>query len=129
MPKHADQSFPPKARMHSKKEFDRVIRKGVQVSDALLRLRVLASEEGRDTRLGITIGRKAGRAVRRNRVRRLIREAFRAIRSELPPGLDIVVFPLTQSRDDPFHLKDVKESLTRLVGKAGRRLEERKPRR
>ncbi len=106
-----------------------MIRRGVQVADALLRLRVLASEDGGETRLGITIGRKAGRAVRRNRVRRLIREAFRAIRSELPPGLDVVVFPLTQSRDDPFHLKDVKESLTRLVGKAGRRLEERKPRR
>ena len=43
------------------------------------------------TRLGLAVGRRAGNAVRRNRLKRLIREAFRLSRAEMPPGLDIVV--------------------------------------
>lgn len=45
------------------------------------------------TRLGLSVGRKHGGAVRRNRIKRLIREAFRLERSGLPTGLDVVVVP------------------------------------
>lgn len=48
------------------------------------------NELGR-TRLGLSIGTRVGKAVRRVRVKRMIREAFRLIRSEIPPGMDIVV--------------------------------------
>ncbi len=43
------------------------------------------------TRLGITTTKKVGNAVRRNRIRRLIREAFRRGRMELPEGIDVVI--------------------------------------
>jgi ribonuclease P protein component len=42
-------------------------------------------------RLGITASRRVGNAVVRNRAKRLVRAAFRALRSELPDGLDLVV--------------------------------------
>jgi len=42
-------------------------------------------------RLGITASRKVGNAVQRNRAKRLLREAFRCVRSQLPRGLDLVV--------------------------------------
>jgi ribonuclease P protein component len=70
-------------------------------------------------RLGLSVSRKVGNAVRRNRVRRLLREAFRLTRPELPPGLDLVVIP---RRTDGATLEQYKASLHRLVGQAARRL-------
>ena len=42
------------------------------------------------SRLGLSVGRKVGNAVRRNFVRRRIREAFRLAKDDLPRGLDIL---------------------------------------
>ena len=42
------------------------------------------------TRLGITVTRKVGNAVTRNRIKRLVREVFRQHRHRLPAGLDMV---------------------------------------
>jgi ribonuclease P protein component len=42
------------------------------------------------TRLGITVTRKIGNAVVRNRIKRLVREVFRLNRTRLPEGLDLV---------------------------------------
>jgi len=46
------------------------------------------------TRLGLSVGRRVGGSVQRNRIKRLLREAFRLARAEFPPGYDIVLVPL-----------------------------------
>lgn len=43
------------------------------------------------SRLGVTVTRKVGSAVRRNRVKRLVREAFRLDPDLVPAGIDLVV--------------------------------------
>jgi ribonuclease P protein component len=71
-------------------------------------------------RLGLSVSRKAGNAVRRNRLRRLYREAFRLTRHEMPTGLDLVLIP--RKPEEPT-LEALKKSLPRLVGHAARKLE------
>ena len=43
------------------------------------------------SRLGITVTRKVGGAVQRNRIKRIVREAFRLSPDRLPHGVDLVV--------------------------------------
>ncbi len=122
MSERPSQSFPRSYRVLRKIEFDRIIRRGVHASDARLRLRALAREPGEPSRLGITIGRKAGGAVVRNRVRRLLREAFRLYHAELPAGLDIIVFPALRRGEGPPTRQEVAESLLALSRQVQERL-------
>jgi len=54
---------------------------------------MLGNRPGR-TRLGIAIGRKAGKACERNRIKRRLREYFRLNRDKIPPETDVVVIVL-----------------------------------
>ncbi|MBI3846785.1 MAG: ribonuclease P protein component [Planctomycetes bacterium] len=54
---------------------------------------------GEATRLGLSVGRRCGNAVARNRIKRRLREAFRLERPHLPPGFDLVIIPTAQCRE------------------------------
>ena len=51
-------------------------------------------------RLGLSVSKKVGKAVARNRWKRRIREAFRLNQQKLPAGLDVVVIPLAREEPD-----------------------------
>jgi ribonuclease P protein component len=76
-------------------------------------------------RIGLSVSRKVGPAVMRNRLRRLYREAFRLGRADMPGGLDLVIVPRGQQIPS---LEQLKTSMPRLVKTLARRLEREKQR-
>ena len=71
----------------------------------------------KSNRLGITVGTKIGGAVIRNRVKRLIRESYRLIESEINPYYDIVI--VARSKCAEVDYKAVSGTLKRLLKKSG----------
>ena len=80
-------------RLSRSAEFERVYRQGRSHANRYLVVHSFPREDGDDEspRLGISVGRKVGGAVERNRVKRLLRESFWASVGELPPGHDFVL--------------------------------------
>jgi ribonuclease P protein component len=78
-------------RLSRSADFERVYRRGRSQSNRHLVLYAFPRGEGDGPRLGVSVGRKVGGAVERNRVKRLLREAFRARATGLPADHDFVV--------------------------------------
>jgi ribonuclease P protein component len=89
----AELSFAAADRLHRSAEFLRLQRNGVRFQSPHFVLYAGRLEhEPERSRLGVTVSRRIGNAVVRNRVKRRVREVFRtAIRAGLPAGTSIVV--------------------------------------
>lgn len=85
-------AFPSSARLRRQYEFDAVYRGKHYAGDNVLVIRAIGNDLGR-TRLGLSVSKKVGNAVVRNKWKRLIREAFRTQQNDIPRGMDIVVRP------------------------------------
>jgi ribonuclease P protein component len=100
-------------------EYNRVGREGHRVAEPAFVLLVSArgsGAKGPSQRLGITVSRKVGGAVVRNRVKRRVREWFRHSRHELRGEIDIVV--IGRSGAAGLSDRDTKGILCRLARKA-----------
>jgi ribonuclease P protein component len=88
----ADRARRKRRRLSRSGEFERVYREGR--SHASRHLVVYAfprADDEDEPRLGVSVGRRLGGAVERNRMKRLLREAFWATSGELQPGHDFVI--------------------------------------
>lgn len=86
-------------RLSRSAEFERVYRQGRSTANRYLVLYTFPNSSARHTRLGLSVSRKVGGAVERNRVKRLLREAFAQAEQELDPEQDIVVVARPEIRE------------------------------
>ncbi|MCY3743247.1 MAG: ribonuclease P protein component [Candidatus Poribacteria bacterium] len=77
-------------------EFQRAYQKGSKYWNRYFVIYVLHNHFNH-LRLGITVSKKVGKSVQRNRVKRLIRESFRQLRPQVKVGYDIVVVGRTSA--------------------------------
>jgi ribonuclease P protein component len=78
-------------RLSRSRDFDAVYRHGRSVSTRFLVLYWFPREEGEEARLGIAVPKQLGGAVIRNKMKRQLRETWRARLDRVPPGSDYVL--------------------------------------
>jgi ribonuclease P protein component len=126
-------SFPKAKRLVSNRQFKAVLDQRCRAGDALLALWMAANECGHP-RLGVSVGKACGNAVARNRLKRLLREAFRVSQDRIPQNVDYVLMmapPMTRKLRDPKRgpaalasvtLEQTQESFLALVDILSRRV-------
>lgn len=115
--------LPAACRMRAKRDFDRVYQAGVRARGDLILVAAAPSPDPVGARYGLSVSRRFSKsAVVRNRARRVLREAFRLRRADLPP-LDLVLTPQIVRRR--WGTAEAGAELVALALKAARRLAER----
>ena len=108
-------------RLSRSAEFERVYRHGRSTANRELVVYSFPNPEAERPRIGLSVSRKVGGAVQRNKVKRLLREAFSRNEPRLAGGHDVVVV----ARPDALELAEreglegVDAALAELLGRAG----------
>ena len=98
-------------RLRRQADFDRLRAEGLRFSHPWLRLSVLPNDLAHN-RYGLVVSRRVGKAVQRNRLRRQMREAIRAVREDLQTGFDVVIIARPALVGQPFdHIRRIMSQL------------------
>lgn len=109
-------------RIRKSREFANVYQSGLYAADHMLVINACPNGQTR-SRLGLSISRRVGNAVQRNRWKRALRESFRTQQSKLPTGWDWVIRPKKGAEPDS---EQIRASLKRLVHRIARKQESSK---
>ena len=91
--------FGPDRRLHARREFVDAFEQGLKLHGKFVTVFLRATDR-EVSRLGLTVTRKFGNAVKRNLAKRRLREIFRT--NTFPPGLDVVIVPKREFFDASY---------------------------
>jgi ribonuclease P protein component len=113
---------PRRGRLSRSAEFERAYRQGRSHANRHFVVYAFPRAGEDEARLGLSVSRKVGGATDRNRVKRLVREAFAAEAAVVPAGLDVVVVARPGARElaEREGLDGVRGALRELFERAGR---------
>ncbi len=100
-------------RLRSKSDIERAFNKGLRRHHRPLSACVFRRTDDAATRIVVSIGKRCGNAVMRNRIRRRIREAYRLQQRQFPQGLDILIMV---QRHEPLPMAGYQQILQDLLG-------------
>ena len=114
-------------RLVSEKSFKAVLAGGLRFSNKLLTLYMAENDSGY-RRLGVSVGKSLGKAVVRNRLKRLLREAFRQSQEQIPNGFDyVLMFSARRSKNsrltkEAVSFEQIKSAFLSLVSDARKKI-------
>lgn len=110
--------LPHQCRLHLKRDFKRVFQGGIKLQYKGVVMWAVPGTKNinRPVRFAVVVSKKLGPAVDRNRAKRLLREAFRLIKTQLIVGTDIIVNPREGGQLSSVHA--AQETLKTLCGQA-----------
>ncbi|RNB55622.1 ribonuclease P protein component [Brevibacillus gelatini] len=103
-------------RLKKNEHFQAVFQRGTSVANKQFVLYFAKQEEQAAFRAGISVSKKIGNAVIRNRVKRLIREAVARLESDIPLGLDLVI--IARPGVEAMSLDAIEQSLLHVMKRA-----------
>ena len=99
-------------RIKKNKEFQQIFKKGKSFANRQFIVYVLKVEQP-EFRLGLSVSKKVGNAVARNRVKRYIRQTFLELKDDLLPNADYIIIARPQAATMDFH--ESKKSLEHVL--------------
>ena len=99
-------------RIKKNKEFQQIFKKGKSFANRQFIVYVLKSDQP-EFRLGLSVSKKVGNAVTRNRIKRYIRQTFLELKDDLKPDADYVIIARQQAAEMDFH--ESKKSLEHVL--------------
>lgn len=100
-------------RIKKDKEFQLVFKKGKSYANRQFIVYIYRKEGQEDFRFGLSVSKKVGNAVTRNRIKRFLRQSFLEIKDELRKDMDYVVIARNQAAEKDFH--ETKKSLQHVL--------------
>jgi len=103
-------------RLTLKKDFDDIFNNGGKIISNGLVIRYRLNSHVEEQRMSIIVSRKLGNAVKRNRIKRLLKEVFRLNKNKLKKGTDIIFIPTINLKMENY--KQAEEKVLKAYKKA-----------
>ncbi|WP_239253811.1 ribonuclease P protein component [Listeria ilorinensis] len=100
-------------RIKKNDDFQRVFRKGKSVANRQFVIYTFKRGDNDHFRIGLSVSKKIGNAVCRNRIKRCIRQAFHELEEELTQGNDYIIIARKPAANMDFH--EIKKSLVHVL--------------